>query len=83
MVVGYKIQDTKVKRDMRNIEDYITPEWIIERYIKTYTCRCCKNPMYFEKHDECELNVNGLDKCIAHTKANCELLCPNCNKSLK
>lgn len=79
MVATYKIQDKNAKREYDN-DMFVTPEWIVERHRQYPSCRTCGCYMSFEKHADNKLSVNRINNDLAHTKANCELLCAKCNK---
>lgn len=82
MVRGYKHQDAKANRAIDESQ-FVTPDWILANYRKNKICRCCGGFMSFERGAACKVTVNRLDNSKAHIQDNCELLCLNCNKTLK
>jgi len=82
MIGCYKQQD-KTKHRSYVDGDYITPTWILSSHtLCGGRCYKCKSYMSFEKNGTNKVSVNRLNNDLAHTKANCEIICVLCNKSL-
>jgi hypothetical protein len=73
----YKFQDKKAGRKYEESE-YITIDWMKFKLNECKSiCRCCK------KMIDDDYSVNRIDNHLAHVKNNCEIICVNCNKTLK
>ena len=70
-VEDYKYQDEVANRDIG--EDYITPAWILQKYMK---CNHCNDHL-----DINQFTVDRKDDNIAHTQANCVISCLQCNRA--
>ena len=70
-IEDYKYQDEKANRATG--EDYITPAWILHKYMK---CNHCNDHLDID-----QFTVDRKDDNIAHTKANCVISCLQCNRA--
>jgi hypothetical protein len=83
---GYKMQDSKAKREYKE-DEYIDEKWIAET-LKTQQNKCfyCNCTFNFEITSSASVNSNltvdrKISKGIAHIKRNCVLSCLHCNCS--
>ena len=82
MVLKYKLQDTRAKRDTYPAMYLNLAQHILELYKKSKICRGCNGFMSFAKHTEHKVTLNRVNNAIGHSIANCpELLCKQCNSA--
>jgi len=81
-VAGYKEQD-KAKNRVFKDDEFVTSEWIKNKFDKCKTCQGCKKTMelYIDDNSNVKSNitVDRLDNKLAHIKGNIRLLCYQCN----
>lgn len=82
MVVGYRLQDKKAGRDIDD-DLFVTPSWIVDQYMENRMCKKCGASMSFEKNSKHKVTVNRVNNGLAHHISNCELMCLQCNRTLK
>lgn len=86
-VQSYKEQDKKKSRTYKD-DEYITEEWINKQLeTKDYKCCGCQKYLNLEINENSEiisnLTVDRKDNTKAHTMANCQLMCLQCNITKK
>jgi hypothetical protein len=85
MIESYKQQDIKSGRTWDD-KEYISSDWIINKYYECDSCCLCYQPLEFNmenKYNDYNLSVDRINNSKAHTKSNCQLMCLHCNISKK
>lgn len=75
---GHKKADEDNQREI--IGKYVDVKWVMDK-LKTKTCNKCLR--FLDISGQQCFSINRLDNNIAHIKSNCEVICLNCNVSIK
>ena len=82
-IEGHKSEVKKVCREWLQGE-YVERKWVCEHLKRNNAC-CykCGDPMSFVAGDYKHWSINRKDNALAHTKANCEVICLSCNHAYR